>query len=475
MKGERLKVKGERCADATKDCASHLSPFTSHLSPIKELATLLSGSVLAQVISFAAYFVLLRIYSADDYGLFSIFYSYIEVLIILSTCKYEMAIVPATSDSEANAVARFAFRLNALVSLAMLAVLAVLTFTGSLPGKYSRLGWLAMLIAPMVFFCGTTRIYGELCNRRHRYRRIAAADITGAATGAVLKTIFGLLGLRTSGMPLGTVLGQSAVNLVYRLRPGERLKVNGERLKVKGERCADATTDRVSHLSPLTFHLSPYKNYPLYLAPKELVASLSSNLPFIWLALYFDNATVGLFALALTLVAKPVLVFSASCERILNARCSEALHHRQPIMPILLRFLLPVSVAAIAVAVATWFLAGPLVTFFFGGRWEGCEPYVRAMLPWAVVGVCSLSLMHIANIFSTQRADLIINIVQLLLRATAIAVGIHRSDFLLAIILFYAASALTALFTLLWYLYQTRRHDHDLTPLPLSARRGGRG
>ena len=99
-----------------------------HSSALREVTTLLSGSVVAQAIAFAAYFVLLRIYTAEDYGLFSIFYSYIEVIIIFSTCKYELAIVPAATDQEAAAIGRYALKLNAIVSAALLAVLTVYSF-----------------------------------------------------------------------------------------------------------------------------------------------------------------------------------------------------------------------------------------------------------------------------------------------------------------------------------------------------------
>ena len=128
-------------------------------SPIvKEMGTLLSGNVLAQVISLVAYFALTRIFSTEDYGLYSIFYSYIEVLIILSTCKYELAIVAVDSDREANAMARFTLRLNAIVSMAILTIALVLWLTGTLPGNFEQLGWIVLLIPPMVFLCGTSRV-----------------------------------------------------------------------------------------------------------------------------------------------------------------------------------------------------------------------------------------------------------------------------------------------------------------------------
>ena len=42
------------------------------------------------------------------------------------------------------------------------------------------LGWMVLLIPPMVFFCGTSRIYSFLYNRFHRYRQIALSENVNA-------------------------------------------------------------------------------------------------------------------------------------------------------------------------------------------------------------------------------------------------------------------------------------------------------
>ena len=73
---------------------------------VGEAATLVSGNVLAQVISVLAYLLLTRIFSPSDFALFNIFYSYIEVLIIFSTCKYELAVMVADDEAESAAMAR---------------------------------------------------------------------------------------------------------------------------------------------------------------------------------------------------------------------------------------------------------------------------------------------------------------------------------------------------------------------------------
>ena len=123
---------------------------------LRDSGTLLTGSVIAQGIAFLAYLVLGRLFTPEDFGLYNIFYNYIEVLIILSTCKYELAIVIADSDDEAARLTRFTLRLNAIISALLLTLGLILALThtrlSSLPPQ------LYLLIPPMDFFCGTTRV-----------------------------------------------------------------------------------------------------------------------------------------------------------------------------------------------------------------------------------------------------------------------------------------------------------------------------
>jgi len=407
---------------------------------LREAATLVSGNILAQLIALAAYFVLTRIYSPDDYGLFNIFYSYIEVLIILSTCKYELAVVVADDDSEAAAVSRFALRLNTLVSLGLLTIALVLWLSGALPGNFSQLGWMVLLIPPMVFFCGTSRIYSFLYNRFHRYAQIAVSDNVNAGAGALLKVLLGWLGMTQSGLPVGTVLGQAASNLNYRLR-----------LRSLALPDTDAAQKKAA--------AHKHRNFPLYVATKDFVSTFSSNLPFLWLAIYFDRAEVGLFGLALTFTLQPVNLISSAFERVLYTRTAEAVHARQPIAPMLRRFLLPLAALAIVACVAAWFVAEPVFAFCFGERWQGCGPYVQALLPWVLTGFISACMLFIPNVFSTQRTEFIFYIAMLVLRVAAIITGIGAANFLLAIRLFAAASAAVYVALAIWYLWQVRRYD----------------
>lgn len=411
---------------------------------VREAATVVSGNVLAQVISMLAYLVLTRIFSPSDYALFNIFYSYIEVLVILSTCKYELAVVVAQDDRETSAAMRFALRLNAVVALLLLTLVAVLYFAGGLPDSFSSLGAIVLLIPPMVFFSGSSRVYAALFNRLHRYRLIAAYETTNASAGAVLKALLGLVGLKQAGLPLGAVLGQASANLLYRfrLRGVALLKVS----------CSEQVAAARKH-----------RNFPLFVASKDFINSLSASLPFLWLAMYFDRADVGLFGLAFTVVFRPVNLINNACERVLYARTAESVRAHRSIGSVIRHFLLVVAAVAVPVAVVGWFVAEPLFTFLFGSNWTGCGVYVRALLPWIVLSLSSTSLMFVSNIFSTQRIEFGFYLVLFVLRVAAIAVGIHAGSFLLAIRLYATAGALVAASLLVWYLWQVRRYERSLT------------
>ena len=407
----------------------------------REMGTLLGGNLMAQIISLAAYFALTRIFSTDDYGLFSIFYSYIEVLIILSTCKYELAIVAADSDREADAMARFTLRMNTIVSLVLLTVALVLWQTGALPGNFASLGWMVLLIPPMVFFSGTSRVYSFLFNRAHRYRTMAASETVNAAAGALTKIGLGLLGVMQAGMPVGTVAGRAVGNLVM------RLKMRPLAPCTKSERRQAARKHR---------------NFPLYVATKDFVNTFSSNLPFLWLALYFDRAEVGLFALALTFTFRPVNILNVAFEQVLYARTAEGVREGRSVGWMIRRFLLVLNAVALPLFVLAWFVAEPVFAFCFGGRWAGCGIYVQALLPWVFLMLSSTSLMFISNVFSTQRTEFFFYVVLLVLRVAAIAAGIHSGSFLLAIRLYAAAGALVSASLLVWYLWQVHRYEAGL-------------
>ena len=417
---------------------------------IRNSGTLLTGNVVAQGLAFLAYVLLLRLFTPDDFGLCNVFFSYTEVLIILSTCKYEMAIVVAPDDNEASLLARLAFRLNALLTLLLFAVAAVMALTGV---TLSNLPAILLLLLPLlVYFTGTYRIYVFLCNRHKEYRALALGEVVSVSGGTVTRILFGLLApvlnlFHTIGLPLGSVLG-----------------------KMAGHAYLHHVVCRKNHYyhptaAPLRPIARKYINFARYVMPRELVSSFSANLPLMWLSLYFDKPLLGLFSLALTFTQRPAGILANTFEKVLYQSSSVTVQQQLPLRRNILRFALLLGVGVAAVAAVVFLFAEPLFVLLFGGQWVGTGYYVRCLLPWMSILVISNSLSFISSIFGTQRVDFILQVVQLLLRAVALYIGIRQGDFQLAVLLFCIVSAVVQAVQLAWYLYQVHRYEqHHTSP-----------
>ena len=418
---------------------------------IRNSGTLLTGNVVAQGLAFLAYVLLLRLFTPDDFGLCNVFFSYTEVLIILSTCKYEMAIVVAPDDNEASLLARLAFRLNALLTLLLFAVAAVMALTGV---TLSNLPAILLLLLPLlVYFTGTYRIYVFLCNRHKEYRTLALGEVVSVSGGTVTRILFGLLApvlnlFHTIGLPLGSVLG-----------------------KMAGHAYLHHVVCRKNHYyhptaAPLRPIARKYINFARYVMPRELVSSFSANLPLMWLSLYFDKPLLGLFSLALTFTQRRAGILANTFEKVLYQSSTVTVQQQLPLRRNILRFALLLGVGVVAVAAVVFLFAEPLFVLLFGGQWVGTGYYVRCILPWVAVLVVTNSLAFVANIFGTQRVDFILQLVQLVLRVVALWIGLSRSDFRLAVLLFCMASTAVQVVQLCWYLYQTHRYNRRLNPIP---------
>lgn len=420
---------------------------------IREGMTLISGNVWAQLIAFAAYLVLTRLFTPEDMGVYNVFYSYIDVLIILSTGRYELAVVMARDDREAHTVSRLSLRINLFFCLLLLAiVMCVLWCPGVSTLSKGKMGYVALLIPPMVYFCGTSRVYAALFNRLREFRHIALSEVAGSTAGVVAKVVMGLPHLastvwHTVGLPLGAVLGKAASNINYRLK----MKQMGVRLYDLRRR--DAAEQRVAAAS--------YRNFPLFTMPKDFINSFSYNLPFLWLALYFDKAAVGLFGLALTFTFRPVNILNSAFERLLYVRVVDKVRARQSISGDLKRFVLYLNAVAIPVFVLLFFFADTLFELFFGGRWAGCGYYVRCLLPWVFIMLTSTSLMFLSNVFSRQRTEFGFYVVLMLLRIASVVVGILSGNFRLAILLFALAGAVVSAALLVWYAVMVYRYEKN--------------
>jgi O-antigen/teichoic acid export membrane protein len=174
----------------------------------QNVATLVSGTGFAQAFSVVIYVVLSRIYSEDDFGIFGLYMSILNIAVIFSTARYDQAILLPKSDKDSMNL----LGLSGLISLGISLFLMVLV----VPLNPLICRWLGSeAISTWLYFVPLSTllvawftILKNHSNREKKYRLIAGANIAQSVGNSLTKLGLGFWVAGAAGLIIGVVGGQ---------------------------------------------------------------------------------------------------------------------------------------------------------------------------------------------------------------------------------------------------------------------------
>jgi O-antigen/teichoic acid export membrane protein len=197
--------------------------------------------------------------------------------------------------------------------------------------------------------------------------------------------------------------------------------------------------------------------------PAASLNALSSNLPQFMLAALFSPAVAGFYLLAYRVISMPVAILGQAVGQGLYAHSREAItagtldrYVSQVVTILAVLMLLPLLVLLA--------FGDDLFAAVFGSEWRTAGTYAS----WLILGASAqfiyspISLMLQAT--NAQHINLMLQILMLGARSTALLIGLSISDPLWAIIALSIADLICYLFGVCLTLRQIRRHikSHDL-------------
>ena len=191
------------------------SPFLRHV------LTLMTGTAVAQGVTFVMMIVLARIYTPRDMGLLATYVSVASILVAVAALRYDMAIMLPRKELEALSVARLGMVCLTVVSL--LATAASLPLSGLIERQWGREVALWMpLVGLTTFLMSAVELFKYWFNRNSDYRAIAvnqAEQQIGLTSGQLVLGMAGMGGM--AGLILGHTAGQifAFVNLGRQAKP----------------------------------------------------------------------------------------------------------------------------------------------------------------------------------------------------------------------------------------------------------------
>lgn len=407
---------------------------------------LLSTSSLAQVISFAVYPLLTRLYTPEDFGVVNVLLSIVGLLAILSTGRYEPALVLERDDKSAKSL----FQLIVLLNLVLFAVgqLVFTLFAHPIASLFHTAGnmerWLP-LIPLMVLMAGLWQCLNNYCVRQKRFKVIGEYNMVKSTSNAGLKLAFGYAGMLRSGLVVSTIIAYFSALFLSFVRMRDQLK---------GLFAIDKSKMKAMAVK--------YANFPKFELPNAVSNMLAGNLPMLLLPFFFGMDQIGMFSLALTLGFCPVGLFTGSMDQVLYKNMVEKYHGHQSLMPAVSKFCKSTALGLLPFFVLFFFIAEWFFTVLFGAEWTQAGVYFKIMLPWLFMVTLTASLTSIPKIFFKQRTAMLIEFTYIFFRIAALFVGVWKHDFTLAVICFSAVSAIMVTVQLVWYFSLIKHHEKCL-------------
>lgn len=405
---------------------------------VSNVLILMSGTAIAQAISWIAAPVLTRIFTPDSYGVLAVFVSLAALLSVLGTLRYDQAILLEQDEDSAGRILILCLFFS--ICVAALALVAGVTLSGPLGELYpdSEIIGFSIWIPLLALTMGVRTAAGMWSVRSKRFKKVASSDVLDAGCRVTVQLTAGLLGAGTAGLIGGPVVGTTAAAVflaAYIIKGG-----------VPGY---------LRHLDVRKTWLLAKRHYrfPLYSAPTAVFERFSKRSPVFLFAIFFSPVEVGYYWLASTVLVQPIRLLARSTRKAYYQRAVELSQKGKSLAPIFIKTTCAMGVFPI-LPMACLVLFGPqLFEFVFGAEWRRAGEYAQWLSLIPIVTLMRMPSIQLAPIYNQQGQLLAYQTAHMIARVVAIVVGALLGDDLLAIALFSISTGVVSML-IIWHFWR---------------------
>jgi len=345
-----------------------MKQFYQHLLKselLRNTSILISGTALAQLIPILLQPVLRRYFSPEIFGAYSVYLSLIGILLVISSFRYELAIILPKKDKESAAIFFLALFLNLVFNILLL--LAILLW------KTKILGFLNLsedyadylyLVPFGTFLFSSYQSINYWLIRKKQFFSISVNKFVRRGFEGSAQIGFKFAKIST-GLVYGDIIGHIA-NVCSGFYQAAK----------------SGLSIRFFSLRKIKYVLFKYSEYPKFNIIPAFMSTCSFLLPAIMINKFFSTDNTGYFDLSKLLLSIPLALIATSLSNVLLQRISEKNKLKQSIRKDLYSILGFVLIVVICEVTIIMIWAEDLFRIFFGPQWE-FSGSISKILVWA--------------------------------------------------------------------------------------------
>jgi O-antigen/teichoic acid export membrane protein len=364
---------------------------------LQNILLVAGGNTAAKFIGILATPIITRLYTPEDYGIYTVFMSVIGITGSIATLRYSVTIPIAKEERTADNLLKLCFLVT--LSLSLLWLLIVGVFKGKISEHFQieNLQHFLWLI-PIVFF--GKGIYEALNNwavRNKGFKLITRTKLSQSVSSSAIKIGFGLLNVAPLGLLLGVIAEEIAGigNILTKLRKASPNFFKNNSFK-------DIKTVAIR-----------YKDFPLIQSWSQFLLVFGAQLPVLLLGIYFDNQVVGVFGLAMSMISLPVDLIGQSVAQVYYAEIgrqgkeNSVRIYNLSISLIKKLFIIGLFPVGLLIAFGPW-----IFKLVFGPEWYDAGLYAQLLSFMILTRFISSPISNIFNVYEKQKTQLSLNIIR---------------------------------------------------------------
>ena len=320
---------------------------------LRSASVLISGTIIAQLISILLQPILRRLFTPESFGIYSVYLSLIGMILILCSLRYDDTIVLPKSDKESTNLLGLALMINFFFNLFILILVLILgnriiSFL-NLPSNFPKS--ILYIIPGGAFLLGTYSSVNSWLIRKKRYYSISINKLVRRSSEGAAQISFAIL-KSFNGLIYSDIIGQVA-NVTTVAIQAKRYGLNFK---------------LISNIK-LKYVFRKYSEFPKYNLIPAFMSSCSYLLPPIFINKFFSPETAGFFDLSKLLLSIPLAFIASSISNVLLQRIAEKFNKRESFLAELKPVFYIVGLISVAEILTIMFFGDDLFRIVFGSQW----------------------------------------------------------------------------------------------------------
>jgi O-antigen/teichoic acid export membrane protein len=408
---------------------------------VKSVATLVTGTVLAQIVVFLVSPIISRFYTPVEVANFSIYTRIIILVSTLATARFESALALPKRNEHAFTLYRLIVRLVFISFIVSIILCFLYVFFGL---KNTNESFIYLMI-PFGFvpLC-MMNIGNSWAMRQGQFTEISKLRMVNSISMNLSNVLFGLLNFGYQGLILGYIIGVTL--------PGAWFARKYHLLKLKYKDFSNINRRKIIG--------STYIDFPKVNLPHALMDIIRELLIVFFILLFYSKNILGSYDFSFKMLKLPLTIIGGAIGQVYFQKIAIKRNKGESIYEITLLTVKNLFLISIIPFSIIFFYGQELFSFVFGKDWELAGRYSEIMSPWLMVNLLVSPISHLPVVLGKLKPFFWVGFIGSILLIGMLFIPFFNEDLSFELLLNFInyTQSIFLFFVLLWFVRLSRKH-----------------